>query len=400
MTQQSTEPHAPCINEERARRLMARAGLDLLLANSAFNVAYLTGFIHHCWGWDGIQQFMDRNVWRDDCRPLAGFCIDPAKKTFIACDAWVMRFNYVYPDVEVFQSMDSYSAPLHENNFRFPPLDWTLTAIKSRGLESARIGYEDTRLPDYYLRILQAKLPRATFIPVDDLFWQIRAVKTPEEIRRLREAFRIATQIYRETFAMMKPGVQLMDITRIQMARAQELGGLWYFNHLWVHTPGQPWDPPADYRLKPGDEGGCDLGIYFQGYGCDFGRTVSLGPVHEQIREEHTSVKEVYDAMREVARIGNTGADVFNAAQKAIQEKRGGRAAGCLGHGLGLECHEVPAVLPTETEPMEENMVLQLEVGSVEPPRGTFVFLEDAGVLTPRGWEPLNELPREVIQAG
>ncbi|HVF09894.1 MAG TPA: M24 family metallopeptidase [Abditibacteriaceae bacterium] len=386
-----------CMNEERARRLMAVAGLDVLLANSVFNVAYLSGFVQYHWVWDGIQHFMDRNIWRDEAKPLAGFCLDPSKSPFLACNEWVTRHNFIYPTVEIVMDWKSYGGGLHANQFAFYSIDWTVRALRERGLEAARIGYEETRLPVYYLECLGRELPAATFIPADNLFWRIRAVKTPEELRRLREAFRIAVQVYHETFAMLKPGIVLGDITRMQMERAHELGGLWYFNHLWLHTPSTQWDMPADYKLKAGDEGGCDLGIYYQGYGSDFGRTVSLGPVHEEIQREFDSVRAVYDGMKDAARIGNSGADIYEAAQKVIREQRNGRGAGCLGHGLGLECHEIPAILPTENEPLEENMVIQIEVGSVEPPRNTYIFLEDAGVVTPRGWELLNDLAQDIV---
>jgi Xaa-Pro aminopeptidase len=378
---------------------MAEAGLDLMLANSIFNVAYLCGFIQHHWVWDGIQHFMERNLWRDEARPLAGFCIDPSKSPFLACNWWVARHNFIYPDVELV-TKGSGRSNVQPNQFSFPSLDATVRAIRDRGLQKARIGFEETRLPVFYLEWLKREFPGATFVPADNLFWRIRAVKTPEEIRRLREAFRIATQVYRDTFAMMKPGVALGDVARMQMTRAHELGGLWYFNHLWVHKPGDAWDPPANYRLQHGDEGGCDLGIYCQGYGSDFGRSVSLGSIHPDTQREYDSLRAVYDAMIAAARPGNSGADLYNAAQKAIQKHRGGRSAGCLGHGLGLECHEIPAILPTETEPLEVGTVIQVEVGFHEPPRKTFLFLEDAGVVTADGWEPLTNLERDIFLVG
>jgi Xaa-Pro aminopeptidase len=267
-------------------------------------------------------------------------------------------------------------------------------------VEKSRIGYDDTRMPAYYLRYLQEQLPGVEFVPADSLFWKIRAVKTPEEIGRLCKAFDIATRVYRETFAMMKPGVMLEDIQRMQQARASELGGLWYFDHLWVHTPGEPWDPPRDYRLRKGDEGGCDLGVYVAGYGCDFGRTVSLGPVHPEVRAEYDTLRVAYDAMHDACRVGNTSGDVVRAAQKVEKELRGGRSAGCLGHGLGLEVHESPAIMKHWDEPIEENMVIQIEVGDVSPPRNTFVFLEDAGVVTKDGWQPMTDLERDVFVVG
>ena len=141
------------MNVERARHLMAEAGLDLLLANSIFNVAYLSGFIQHHWVWDGIQHFMERNIWRDEARPLAGFCLDPSKTSFLAVHPWVIRHNHVYPGVDV-SAASANKSPLRENQFRFPPLESIVLSIRVRGLESARIGYEETRLPVHSLRLL------------------------------------------------------------------------------------------------------------------------------------------------------------------------------------------------------------------------------------------------------
>jgi Xaa-Pro aminopeptidase len=247
---------------------------------------------------------------------------------------------------------------------------------------------------------MREQLPRVTWVPADDLLWRIRAVKTPEEIARLREAFRIGTQVYHETFAMMRPGVRLADVQRMQMARTSELGGTWYFNHLWVHAPGTPWDPPPEYALREGDEGGCDLGVYVKGYGCDFGRTVSLGRVDPDVRRQYETLRAGYEAMAGAARAGNSTRDVMRAAVTVERDLRGGRILGCRGHGLGLECHEMPVLMHNWDEPLEENMVLQVEVGDVIDGRNTFLFLEDAGVITAQGWQCLTDLPREIFELG
>src|ERR1051326_7931541 len=100
MTQQA-QGNPVCMNEPRARRLMAEAGVDVLLANSVWNVAYLSGFVQFYWNWDGIQHFMDRNIWRDEAKPLAAFCLDPSKKSFLASNPWVTRHNFLYPEGEI-----------------------------------------------------------------------------------------------------------------------------------------------------------------------------------------------------------------------------------------------------------------------------------------------------------
>jgi Xaa-Pro aminopeptidase len=120
------------------------------------------------------------------------------------------------------------------------------------------------------------------------------------------------------------------------------------------------------------------------------------------IQSEYEGFRGVYEAMRATAKVGSSGAEIYAAAQKAIAKDvrlslRSPLPAGCLGHGLGLECHEIPAILPYDHDPLEEDMVIQIEVGNIEPTRGTHLFLEDAGVITINGWERLNDLPQDIF---
>ena len=65
-----------------------------------------------------------------------------------------------------------------------------------------------------------------------------------------------------------------------------------------------------------------------------------------------------------------------------------------LGHGVGLEVHELPTLGPSGGELAAGN-VITLEPGLYYPGTGG-VRLEDMGVVTPGGFRDLTKLPKEL----
>jgi Xaa-Pro aminopeptidase len=65
-----------------------------------------------------------------------------------------------------------------------------------------------------------------------------------------------------------------------------------------------------------------------------------------------------------------------------------------LGHGVGLEVHELPTLGPSGGELAAGNAIT-LEPGLYYPGTGG-VRLEDMGVVTPDGFRDLTKLPKEL----
>ena len=117
-------------------------------------------------------------------------------------------------------------------------------------------------------------------------------------------------------------------------------------------------------------------------------RTVALGPLADWQRDLYDLVAAAQAAGRAAVAAGAVGDDVDRAARSVIEDAGEGDAfVHGLGHGVGLEIHEAPALAHGSPSVLERAMVLTVEPGVYFPGRGG-VRIEDTLVVPPTGGEP------------
>jgi Xaa-Pro aminopeptidase len=116
------------------------------------------------------------------------------------------------------------------------------------------------------------------------------------------------------------------------------------------------------------------------------------------IRDMFEAVLGAQELAAGLVRPGATGAEVHGKVVDYFRER--GYESNTkgfihnLGHGVGLEVHELPTLGPAGGELAAGN-VITLEPGLYEPGVGG-VRLEDLGVVTPDGFRDLTRLPKEL----
>jgi len=135
------------------------------------------------------------------------------------------------------------------------------------------------------------------------------------------------------------------------------------------------------------------------GYYADMTRTVVKG-------EPSNDIREMYDALREAKQLGISrvkagvsGADIHLAVVDFFKERgyetdtRG--FIHNLGHGVGLQVHELPTIGPAG-KALESGNVITIEPGLYYPGIGG-VRLEDIGAVTAKGFNNFTAFPEELI---
>ena len=155
--------------------------------------------------------------------------------------------------------------------------------------------------------------------------------------------------------------------------------------HAWV----------TERKLQAGDLVIFDWGAASQGYASDLTRTFAVGEVDPEFRTVFEAVKAANAAARAAARPDVACASVDAAARQVIA------AAGYgdffthrVGHGLGLEGHEMPSMHGENLLPLKPGMTFTIEPGIYLPDRGG-VRIEDDVVITAEGCDSLSSYPRE-----
>jgi Xaa-Pro aminopeptidase len=176
---------------------------------------------------------------------------------------------------------------------------------------------------------------------------------------------------------------------------------------LWSgggHDPGSgplPADLPIEIDLWPRDE--------LSGCWADMTRTFVGGQTSAPVAKLSEVVREALEAARAAARPGITGRALYDTAAEVVERagyptqrtrEPGQRLTHgfyfSLGHGVGLEVHEAPALGLAGTDPLVAGDVVAIEPG-IEGVDGIGgVRFEDLLLITEEGCETLTRFPYDL----
>lgn len=229
----------------------------------------------------------------------------------------------------------------------------------------------------------------------------MRQIKSPEEIRNLRDAQQIAEHAFHEILGFIREGVTERQIAaeleyRMKCAGSDDKS----FDTICVAGANSslPHGVPGNYAVQKGDFVTMDFGAVINGYHSDMTRTIAVGTVSDKQKHVYDTVLEAQNRAIQAIRAGACAVDVDAAARQYIEQAQG--YAGCfghgLGHGVGLEIHEAPSLSFRSQEVLEENMLVTIEPGIYLA--GQFgVRIEDFAVVRADGAEIVTNCPKELI---
>ena len=257
---------------------------------------------------------------------------------------------------------------------------------------------------------LAERLPRARFVDCFEMMLEVRAVKSPDEVAKLRRAAEITTRCFKEVILpMMRDKTTPYEIYQEAIALAARERGYFLFLHMFVdggHVSlgegGGAGNKPVPYNIDPDrpledDQlAFIDFGCGYQGYCADMCRNLVVGgrPTNNQFRV-HGALIDVRHAIRGAIRPGVKASELFHIAVDVLDRQNLGLALSMVGHGLGLSIHENPALTAYDHRPLEPGMVLNMEP-NLEVPGMTMFNIEDAGVVTEDGFEPFIDLTTDL----
>lgn len=278
------------------------------------------------------------------------------------------------------------------------PLQGLIAALQQSGLADKKIGLDQLGVRPDVLDGVQEKLSGANFVHASGLLRRVRMVKTPEEIRRLREVVKITERAILAATAIARRGVTEYEVGREFERSIVSQGGRPQFSLIRFGrnaVAGQR--AHSRTPLQEGDVIWFDTGVMYDGYWSDIARGFSLG-------EPSKRAADIYRAMvvgeeRGIAqtRAGMTGGELYDVTMEAT------RAAGAphyrrhhVGHGIGSEVYEAPLLAPGNTDVIEVGSVINIETPYYEFGLGG-LHVEDPFVVREDGdHELLTTLPKKL----
>jgi Xaa-Pro aminopeptidase len=266
-----------------------------------------------------------------------------------------------------------------------------------------RLGVEGDEITLSGLRSLsEAAAGRLELVTLEPLVEMLRAVKDPGELTALERACAITDAAFAAVVAQLRPGLTETHVAWSLRSAMRDHGaeGL-AFDSIVAFGPHSaiPHHSPTDRVLRGGDLVKLDFGARADGYHADMTRTVAVAPVATWQRELHAQVFDIQRACFEAAQVGALPHDLDAMAREGI-DRTGHTAVHGLGHGVGLEVHELPFLTVTShADALVPGVAHTVEPGIYLPARGG-VRIEDTVVTEPTGPRSLTTSPRELLEVG
>lgn len=235
---------------------------------------------------------------------------------------------------------------------------------------------------------------------ISKLFAEMRIVKSPDEIEKLRKAQKIAEKAYLEVLNFVKPGITEKEIAaRLEFLMKMNGAERVAFDLITVtgKKTSLPHGVPGDVQVQSGDFVTFDIGAVYDGYHSDMTRTIAVGSISDEQKEIYNIVLRSHLAGLDAVKAGVSGFDVDKVCRDIIKEAGYGDYFGHgTGHGVGLEIHETPYANTRYTGILKENMTLTVEPGIYLPDKFG-VRIEDTVLVTRDGYETFASIPKDLL---
>jgi Xaa-Pro aminopeptidase len=397
-------------NRERLLALMDQFDLTGVVAATPENIYYLSG--HASWSQNGYRYGGSQVyvVYPRDPRQSPALLIPGGDVGYASLDDVWLQEKYIYgrarhapiADMSKLTPVEQRTVKLAGSDSKGPTAEKALAQlIKDKGMDRGRVGMDHFAIPITIWDRIKANLPQANLLPASMFFRYVRMIKTPGEIRRLRESATINEQAINTMLRACKPGVKESELASIYKGEIAKAGGQVYWMHMAV-TRGGNYPAIKDNVLRKGDIFRVDMGCSVNGYHADVCKS---GCVDDEPSAEH---RNRYNAIQ-AGVLKSVDALKPGVRPQELYETMiaGVRANGLpnysnffLGHTIGLEAREFPFLLGPAEEvddpflpdttniPVEPGMTLNLEASNHEAGWGT-VQVEYTCAVTETGHEHL-----------
>ena len=262
------------------------------------------------------------------------------------------------------------------------------------------LGVEKNRInAELYLSLLN--IPFIKTVPLDGIIENLRMVKDKEEIETIRRACAISSKSFEETLAFIKEGVSERDIAAELEYRFRKNGAdKTSFDTIVAagERGATPHGLASNRKLKAHELMVMDFGVFYKGYASDTTRTVCIGEPDEESFKVYEIVRKAQELGRDAVKENLVCNSLDGMVRKFIGKEGFDKYfIHGLGHGVGLEIHELPFVNSRSDIILKEGMIITVEPGIYLKDKFG-VRIEDTILVKKDSGEVLTKLPHELIK--
>ena len=254
-----------------------------------------------------------------------------------------------------------------------------------------KMGYESSVTHVRFMQLEKA-FPGATFADIDANVKELRAVKTADELAKLRAAEALNDAIWSEAQKEFKPGMTEKDMARVIQHLMIERGDGEAFETIVCvgKNAAECHHVPDDTVWNGREPVLVDMGVKLDGYCSDMTRNMVPARPSKLYKKVYGLVLEANRRAIAAAKPGMTAGALDKVARDFLTQEGFGKAFGhSLGHGVGIEIHEAPWAARKQKMVLRPGMSVTIEPGLyLEGNLG--VRIEDLVLITETGCEVIS----------
>jgi Xaa-Pro aminopeptidase len=368
---------------ERVRSLMADQQLDALVVRAPDNVLYLTNF----WGMKGF----DAAVFPREGDPVL-ITIEPSAQD-AAETAWTQDVRFV---------------PGYDATDPRPPAARALETACEAARQFGRVGLElslgtqatDRMVgePTTYTKAWFDSFPSAA--DATPMLNAARAIKTEQELERMRLANEIAAAAMEHVARELKPGMKESEAAALWQGFVHGEGTGWKgkvelafgFSLVWSGPGIRTFTATGHRPVQEHQPTLFEIWVCADGYWCDHTKNVCPGTLDQRYDELLDALLGVYGRALDHCRPGASLAELDRIIRAGITDAGLDEPTHPIAHGVGARAHEPPYAHQAGGGTIEEGMVLAVEPGAYWEGGGG-LRVEDNFLITADGVEKLSTYP-------
>ena len=272
-------------------------------------------------------------------------------------------------------------------------------AAQLKEMGAKKIGFEQEHLTfatyKSYETVVEGEL-----VPLSDVIENLRLIKTPQEIKILKEAADIADAAFKHIIEYLRPGLTEIEVSNELEFFMRKAGATSSSFDIIVASGARsalPHGVATNKVIESGDFVTMDYGALYNGYISDITRTVAVGEPSEELKKIYDITLEAQLYAMEHIKPGITGREADALARDIIAGKGYGEYFGhSLGHGIGLEVHEGPGLSAKSDVILKKGMTVTCEPGIYLPGVGG-VRIEDDLLITEDSNETFTHSTKDLL---
>ncbi|MFC1709410.1 M24 family metallopeptidase [Candidatus Omnitrophota bacterium] len=342
---------------ERLRSKLNKRGVDSILLSHPANISYLTDFP------------------TQDSYLLAN-----KNKCLLITDS---RYSSEYR-----HCLKTKAIEVLETSKKLPQ---TLKIIDEK-LQIKSLAFEQEHLSFFLYQKLKSSFGKR-LTPTKEVIESMRIIKDAAEIKLIKKALSITLDALKFTKKILKPGIKELELAA-EIERYIRLKGATNTSFDIIVASGPhsalPHARKTQRKIRNNEPVLIDMGVEYKGYKSDLTRVFFLGKMDTLFRKVYSIVQTAQQKARDSIRPGVSIEYIDRVARQHITKKGFGKFfKHSLGHGIGLETHELPKISSKNKNKLRPGMLFTLEPG-IYLDNKFGVRIEDMVLVTKKGKEILS----------